>query len=66
VPLVVSGGSAALRAAAADAPSPCAVDVAPTIVALLGLRAPRRTDGTVVPAALVGRPIAAVLSAAAR
>jgi hypothetical protein len=66
VPLVVSGGSPALRAAPAGTDAPGAVDVAPTIVALLGLRAPRRIDGSPVPAALAGRPIRAVLSAPVR
>jgi len=66
VPLVVSGGSPVLRAAPADTPAPGAVDVAPTIALLLGLRTPTRTDGGAVPPALAGRPIRAVLSAGVR
>jgi arylsulfatase A-like enzyme len=62
VPLVVSGGSPALRAAPAGTAAPSAVDVAPTIAALLGLRASRRVDGGSVPTALAGRPITAVLN----
>ena len=62
VPLVVSGGSPALRAAPPGTAAPGAVDVAPTIGALLGLRAPMRIDGRPVPPALAGQPIRAVLS----
>src|SRR3989441_502246 len=45
VPLVVTGGWTGLRAAPRESPPPGAVDVAPTIAALLGLRAPRLLDG---------------------
>jgi len=62
VPLVVSGGSPAVRAAPRGTATPGAVDVAPTIAALLGLRAPTRVDGRPVPPVLAGRPIRAVLS----
>lgn len=66
IPLVVSGGSPAVRAAPRGTAAPGAVDVAPTIAALLGLRTPARVDGRPVPPALVGRPIRAVLSAGRR
>ena len=62
VPLVVSGGYAGLRPARPGAPVPMLVDVAPTIATLLGLRLPRRLDGTPLAAELVGHPIVAVLS----
>jgi arylsulfatase A-like enzyme len=62
VPLVVTGGWEGLRAAPADAPAPSAVDVAPTIAAMLGLRACRRVDGGAVAAGLSGRRIDAVLA----
>src|SRR5207249_4772694 len=42
VPLIVTGGSDRLTRAPTGTPEPRAVDVAPTIAALLGLRAPRR------------------------
>src|SRR5439155_1632884 len=45
VPLVVTGGWTGLRAAPRGTPPPGAVDVAPTITALLWLRAPRLLDG---------------------
>src|SRR6266581_3742307 len=61
VPLVVTGGWAGLRAAPRGTPPPGAVDVAPTIAALLGLRAPRLLDGHPVPPGRAGHPIAAVL-----
>ena len=61
VPLVVTGGWAGLHAAPRGTPSPGAVDVAPTIAALLGLRAPRLLDGHRVPPARAGHPIAALL-----
>ena len=61
VPLIVTGGSDRLTRAPTGTPEPRAVDVAPTIAALLGLRAPRRMDGSTVPAEESGRPIAAVL-----
>ncbi|HLY37966.1 MAG TPA: alkaline phosphatase family protein [Candidatus Binatia bacterium] len=58
VPLIVTGGWPGLRAAAAGTPSPDLVDVAPTIEALLGLRAPRRVDGSAVPERDAGHPLA--------
>src|SRR5216110_115604 len=61
VPLVVTGGWTRLRAASRGTPPPGAVDVAPTIAALLGLRAPRLLDGHPVPPARAGHPIAALL-----
>src|SRR5437879_8150602 len=61
VPLVVTGGWTGLRAAPRGTPPPGAVDVAPTITALLGLRAPRLLDGHPVPPGRAGPPIAAVL-----
>src|SRR5882724_9241911 len=61
VPLVVTGGWTGLRAAPRGTPPPGAVDVAPTIAALLGLRAPRLLDGHPVPPGRAGHPIAAVL-----
>src|SRR5205809_244980 len=62
VPLVVTGGWTGLRAAPRGTPPPGAVDVAPTIAALLGLRAPRLLDGRAVPPARAGHPIAALLA----
>jgi predicted AlkP superfamily pyrophosphatase or phosphodiesterase len=62
VPLFVTGGSATLRAAPPDTPEPGLVDVAPTIARLLGLRPPRRLDGSAAPAASAGAPLAAVLA----
>jgi arylsulfatase A-like enzyme len=62
VPLLVTGGWDGLRAAPPDAPVPSAVDVAPTIAAMLGIREPRRVDGSPVPAELSGRKIDAVLA----
>ncbi len=62
VPLVVTGGWPGLRSAPRDMPAPVAVDVAPTIAALLGLRAPRLVDGRPVPPDSAGHPIAAVLA----
>ncbi|HJQ85226.1 MAG TPA: hypothetical protein VKA21_14170, partial [Candidatus Binatia bacterium] len=50
VPLVVTGGAEVLRAAPARSAPPELVDVAPTIARLLGLRAPRRLDGSAAPA----------------
>jgi len=41
---------------------PALVDVAPTIAALLGLRLPRRVDGTAIPAADAGRRYDAILA----
>ena len=61
VPLVVTGAWTGLRAAPRGTPPPGAVDVAPTIAALLGLRAPRLLDGHPVPPGRAGHPIAAVL-----
>ena len=57
VPLVVTGGWAGLRSAPRTAEGPMIVDVAPTIVALLGIRRPRRVDGSEIPAADFGRPL---------
>jgi hypothetical protein len=59
VPLVVSGGLPALRAAP-DMPAPRTVDLAPTIAWLLGVRQPRRLDGSPVPAASAGRALVAL------
>jgi arylsulfatase A-like enzyme len=64
VPLVVTGGSAALRAAPDGTPAPVAVDVAPTVAVLLGLRLPRRVNGDAVPEASVGHVMRAVLAEA--
>src|SRR5439155_1294996 len=61
VRLVVTGGWTGLRAAPRGTRPPGAVDVAPTIAALLGLRAPRLLDGRPVPPGRAGHPIAAVL-----
>jgi hypothetical protein len=61
VPLVVTGGWTGLRAAPRGTLPPGAVDVAPTVAALLGLRAPRLLDGHPVPPGRAGHPIAAVL-----
>jgi hypothetical protein len=57
VPFVVSGGFPALRTAPPGSAAGRTVDVAPTIAALLGVRAPRRVDGTPVPAASAGQPL---------
>lgn len=57
VPLVVSGGFPSLRAAS-DLSSPRTVDLAPTIAVLLGVRQPRRLDGSAVPAASAGKVLA--------
>jgi arylsulfatase A-like enzyme len=62
VPLIVTGGSAAIIAAPAGSGTPGSVDVAPTVAVLLGLPTPRRLDGGAPSAA--GRPIAAVLAPA--
>jgi Type I phosphodiesterase / nucleotide pyrophosphatase len=62
VPLVVSGGSPALRAAPPGTPSPAMTDIAPTIAALLALPPPRRLDGRSLEGR-TGRAIAAVLAA---
>ena len=56
------GGYAGLRRAPPDTPAPVLVDVAPTIATLLGLRLPRRLDGTPLAAELVGHPLLAVLA----
>jgi hypothetical protein len=66
VPLAVTGGWPGLRAAPPGAPSPDAVDVAPTIAAVLGLRRVRRLDGGAIPDDGAGRPIVAVLRDAPR
>jgi arylsulfatase A-like enzyme len=66
VPLAVTGGWPGLRAAPPGAPSPDAVDVAPTIEAILGLRPVHRLDGRAIPDDGAGRPIAAVLRDAPR
>jgi len=60
VPLIVTGGWSGLARATGGAPG--LVDVAPTIATLLGLRRPRRLDGSAVPAERAGRPIEAVLA----
>jgi len=57
VPLVVTGGWAGLRAAPHLAKGPPIIDVAPTIVAMLGIRRPRRLDGSEISAADAGRPM---------
>src|SRR5207247_11340086 len=57
VPLAVTGGSPDLHAAPSGTPSPELVDVAPTIARLLGLRAPRRLDGSAVPPERAGHPL---------
>jgi len=62
VPLIVTGGWPGLHAAPAGTPTPDAVDVAPTIATLLGLRASRRVDGSAVPDRDAGHPITAVLA----
>ncbi|HUE31063.1 MAG TPA: alkaline phosphatase family protein [Verrucomicrobiae bacterium] len=62
VPLVVTGGWPGLRAAPRATPPPGAVDVAPTIAVLLGVRAPRLLDGHPVPPGRAGHPIAALLA----
>jgi hypothetical protein len=62
VPLIVTGGSSAIRAAPDGTPPPIAVDVAPTVAALLGLRLPRRVNGDAVPEAQRGRAIRGVLA----
>ncbi len=61
VPLIVTGGWPGLQAAPPGTASPELVDVAPTVAALLGLRRPRRVDGSALPDDALGRPIAAVL-----
>jgi len=62
VPLVVTGGFEGLKAAPPSTPAPVAVDVAPTIAALLALRRPNRVDGSPLPPAQTGSAIAAVLA----
>jgi arylsulfatase A-like enzyme len=62
VPLVVVGGSPALRAAPADAAPPSAVDVAPTVASLLGVRLPRRLDGAPLAPSARGRVLRAILA----
>jgi len=61
VPLVVTGGWEGLRAAPRVAEGPPIVDVAPTIAVMLGIRGPRRLDGSEIPESDAGRPIAAAL-----
>ena len=55
VPLVVTGGWPGLRAAPHVANGPSILDVAPTIVAMLGIRRPRRLDGSEIPPGDTGR-----------
>jgi hypothetical protein len=55
VPLVVAGGFPGLRAAPPEAAAPLAVDVAPTIAALLGVPRPRRVGGAPLAASDSGR-----------
>src|SRR5262249_58554391 len=62
VPLVVTGGWEGLRAAPHVAEGPPIIDVAPTIVAMLGIRRPRRLDGSDIPAAGAGQPITRALA----
>jgi arylsulfatase A-like enzyme len=62
VPLFVTGGSAAIVSAQGGAEPPAIVDVAPTIASLLGLRLPRRADGTALDAADAGRRFDAILA----
>lgn len=62
VPLIVTGGSSAIHAAPDGTPPPVAVDVAPTVAALLGLRIPRRVNGEAVPEAQMGRVMRGVLA----
>jgi type I phosphodiesterase/nucleotide pyrophosphatase len=61
VPLAITGGWDGLRAAPAGAAAPGLVDVAPTIERALGLRRPRRVDGSAVPPERAGRPIAQIV-----
>jgi hypothetical protein len=60
VPLVVSAGFDALRAASDTLPART-VDVAPTIATLLGIRRPRRVNGTPIPAASTGQVLEVLL-----
>jgi arylsulfatase A-like enzyme len=62
VPLFVTGGSPAIVGVKKDAEPPALVDLAPTIATLLGLRLPRRVDGTAVPAADAGHRYDAILA----
>ena len=62
VPLFVLGGWPGLRAAPRDAPAPDLTDVAPTISRLLGLRPPRRLDGSRVPENRAGHPIEGIFT----
>jgi arylsulfatase A-like enzyme len=62
VPLFVTGGSPAIVGVKNGAEPPALVDVTPTIAALLGLRLPRRVDGTAIPAADAGRRYDAILA----
>jgi hypothetical protein len=62
VPLLVTGGWPGLRAAPHTADGPGLADVAPTIAAVLGIRRPRRLDGSDVPASEAGRPLADALA----
>jgi arylsulfatase A-like enzyme len=60
VPLFVVGGWPGLAHAEGGAPG--LVDVAPTVATLLGLRPPRRLDGSAVPPERAGRPLDAILA----
>ena len=64
VPLFVTGGSPAIVSAPSGSEPPALVDVAPTIARLLGLRLPRRADGTALAAADAGRRFDAILPSA--
>jgi hypothetical protein len=59
VPLVIAGGHPALRRMPAGT-SASAVDVAPTIAALLGIPPPRRGDGARIPSGAGGRVLPVV------
>ena len=65
VPLFITGGSPAIVGAPNGTEPPALVDVAPTIASLLGLRLPRRVDGSAIAAGDAGRRIDAILAPAA-
>ena len=62
VPLFVTGGSPAIVGVKNGTEPPGLVDVTPTVAALLGLRLPRRVDGTAVPPADAGHRYDAILA----
>jgi hypothetical protein len=64
VPLFITGGSPAIVGAQGGAGPPALVDVAPTIASLLGLRLPRRVDGSAIAPADAGRRFDAILAPA--